>query len=73
MMYRTLIEISMDSCQMRGMLSAIEYDGELSATAYITLAVVLLLIVTGLSWCFYRAMKAKEQLPEPQSPDEIGD
>ena len=50
----------------------IEYDGQLSATAYIILAVVLLIIIAGLGWCFYRAVTAGER-SEPQAPDEVGD
>jgi hypothetical protein len=34
------------------------YDGELSAVAYIILAIATLLVVGGLFWCFYRAIKA---------------
>ena len=58
---------------LSGLLAGIEYDGQLSATAYIILAVVLLIIIVGLSWCFYRAMTAVGRGGEPQSPDEIGD
>jgi len=39
------------------LLAAIEYDGQLSATAYIILAVILLGIIAGLGWCFYRAVR----------------
>jgi len=57
-----------------GWLTAvIEYDGQLSATAYIILAVVLLGITGGLLWCFYRAIKTAETSTETQKPDEIGD
>jgi hypothetical protein len=52
--------------------AVIEYDGQLSATAYIILAVMLLGIIMGLGWCFYRAIKAEDKLSEPQKPDEIG-
>ena len=54
-------------------LCSIEYDGQLSATAYIILAVVLLGIIAGLGWCFYRAVTAPDNSAEPQSPDEVGD
>ena len=53
-------------------LADIKYDGQLSATAYVILAVVLLGIIAGLGWCFYRAVTAAGA-EEPQSPDEIGD
>jgi len=53
--------------------AVIEYDGQLSATAYIILAVVLLGITGGLLWCFYRAVKTTDTSAEVQKPDEIGD
>jgi NSS family neurotransmitter:Na+ symporter len=45
--------------------------GELSGVSYLILAVVLLLIIGGLGWCFYRALAAAgrgggEQHPERQ-------
>ncbi len=46
---------------------------ELSGVSYIILAVVFLIIVGGLGWCFYRAIAATSALVEPQSPDEVGD
>lgn len=55
------------------LLAAIEYDGQLSVTAYVILAVVLLGIIAGLGWCFYRAITAAGRPVEPQSPDEVGD
>ena len=55
------------------LLADIEYDGQLSATAYIILAVVLFGIIGGLGWCFYRAVTAGDKPAEPQSPDEVGD
>ncbi|MFA5554266.1 MAG: sodium-dependent transporter [Phycisphaerae bacterium] len=45
----------------------------LSGISYIILAVVFLLIIGGLGWCFYKALIAAGQSAEPQSPDEIGD
>ncbi len=51
------------------MLSEVVYDGELSATAYIVLFSVLLVIIGGLSWCFYRAIKAGGGTAEPQQPE----
>ena len=55
------------------LLADIVYDGQLSATAYVILAVVLLGIIAGLGWCFYRAITAAGRPIEPQSSDEIGD
>ena len=52
------------------MLSEIVYDGELSGTAYMILFVVLLIIIGGLSWCFYRAIKAAGDSASPQLPDD---
>ena len=54
-------------------LSKIEYDGHLSATAYIIILVVLAGIICGLGWCFYRAVTAAGKSAQPQLPDEIGD
>ena len=56
-----------------GLLAGVKYDGELSATAYIILAVVLLGIIVGLGWCFYRAITTTNKSDELQSSDEIGD
>ena len=58
---------------IEGLLADIKYDGQLSATAYIILAVVLLGIIAGLGWCFYRAVTVPDRSAEPQSPDEVGD
>jgi len=58
---------------IEGLFASIEYDGQLSATAYVILAVVLLGIIAGLGWCFYRAVTAVDRSAEPQSPDEVGD
>ena len=55
------------------MLGSIEYDGQLSAAAYNILTVVLLGIIVGLCWCFYRAITAPEEPVETQHHDEIGD
>ena len=52
------------------MLGEIVYDGELSGTAYIILFVVLLVIIGGLAWCFYRAIKAAGDSAGPQLPDD---
>ena len=56
-----------------GLLAGIEYDGQLSATAYIILAVILLGIIVGLGWCFYRAVIKAGGHAGPQSHDEVGD
>jgi len=56
-----------------GILGNIEYDGQLSVTAYIILAVVLLGIIAGLGWCFYRAVMENGKPVEPQIHDEVGD
>lgn len=54
-------------------LSEVTYDGQLSAVAYIILSVVLFSIIGGLSWCFYRAVKAGGEKAPLQHPDEVGD
>ena len=54
-------------------LAEIEYDGELSAMAYIILAAVLMIIIGGLGWCFYRAVMAAGKEEDVQHHDEIGD
>jgi NSS family neurotransmitter:Na+ symporter len=46
---------------------------ELSGVSYVILAVVFLIIVGGLGWCFYRAVAATSEFTEPQSHDEVGD
>ena len=54
------------------MLSAIEYNGELSGQAWVVLGVMILLIVGGLSWCFYRAITAaNKNQDQEQLPDEV--
>jgi hypothetical protein len=35
------------------LVAEVKYDGQLSATAYIILALFLLGITGGLAWCFY--------------------
>ena len=53
------------------MLSEVVYDGQLSATAYLMLFAVLLVIVGGLGWCFYRAVRAAGgDTDEPQEPED---
>jgi NSS family neurotransmitter:Na+ symporter len=46
---------------------------ELSGVSYVILAVVFLIIVGGLGWCFYRAISAAGAEEPQQLPDEIGD
>ena len=53
------------------MLAKVEYDGHLSADAYLILTVVLAIIVGGLSWCFYRALTATNKNDAEQLPDEV--
>jgi hypothetical protein len=52
------------------MLAEIEYDGQLSASAYVILTAMVFLIVGGLSWCFYRAITAANKDAAEQLPDE---
>jgi len=72
-MYENLIAFLRTDLMSEGLLGNIEYDGQLSATAYIILAVVLLGIIAGLGWCLYRAVIATEKPIEPQRHDEVGD
>ena len=51
------------------MLAEIEYNGELSLAAYLILAGMLVLLVGGYCWCFYRAIRAAGD-GEEQVPDE---
>lgn len=53
------------------MIAEITYDGELSITAYVILALTFLLIIGGLFWCFYRAIAAANKGAREQHPDEI--
>jgi NSS family neurotransmitter:Na+ symporter len=46
---------------------------ELGVVSYVILAVVSLIIVGGLGWCFYRAIANVGRPDETQSPDEVGD
>jgi NSS family neurotransmitter:Na+ symporter len=45
----------------------------LSGISYIILAVVFLIIIGGLGWCFYRALTAAGKDTGIQYPDDIGD
>ncbi|MBN1765790.1 MAG: hypothetical protein JW860_11070 [Sedimentisphaerales bacterium] len=53
------------------MLAEMVYDGELSASAYIILTAMFLIIGGGLAWCFYRALKATDKDAQEQLPDEV--
>ncbi len=57
----------------RSLLAEVEYNGELSAVAYIILACAIFIIIGGLGWCFYRALMAGGQEAPQQHPDEVGD
>jgi hypothetical protein len=46
---------------------------ELSGVSYIILAVVFLIIIGGLGWCFYRAIAAANVEEPVQLSDEVGD
>ena len=72
-MYEVLMELLKTDRIPANMLGSIEYDGQLSVTAYAILAVVLLGIIGGLGWCFYRAVMENGKTVEPQHHDEVGD
>ncbi|MFZ2146537.1 MAG: sodium-dependent transporter [Sedimentisphaerales bacterium] len=46
---------------------------KLSGVSYVILAVVFLIIIGGLGWCFYKALAAASGDTGIQYPDEIGD
>ena len=46
---------------------------KLSGVSYVILAVVFLIIIGGLGWCFYKALAAAGRDTGIQHPDEIGD
>jgi NSS family neurotransmitter:Na+ symporter len=46
---------------------------KLSGVSYIILAVVFLIIIGGLAWCFYRALLVANAGKGIQHPDEVGD
>ena len=71
-MHKILLQVLKAKSVSLGLLANVEYDGQLSATAYIILAVVFLIIIGGLGWCFYRAVVSDSGAPI-QHPDEIGD
>lgn len=45
-------------------LADVAYDGQLSFSAYIMLMAVLFIILGGLGWCFYRAIKGSNSGPD---------
>jgi hypothetical protein len=53
------------------MIAEITYDGTLSGPAYLILTGMLLIIVGGLSWCFYRALTAANKESSEQLPDDV--
>ena len=52
-------------------IAEIQYDGQLSGEAYIVLAGIILMLVFGFSWCFYRAVTAANRNADEQHADEI--
>jgi len=46
---------------------------KLSGVSYVILAVVFLLIIGGLGWCFYKALAVAGTVAEPQLPEQVGD
>ena len=50
-------------------ITPVAYDGELSTTSFLILAGMLGLIVVGLAWCFYRAIRSAGGKAELQFPD----
>jgi hypothetical protein len=55
------------------MLADVRYDGALSGTAYVILFAVLLVIICGLGWCFYRALNVAGEDGDAQLPDNGSD
>ncbi len=45
---------------------------KLGGVSYLILAVVFLIMIGGLGWCFYKALVAAGRSVELQSPDEVG-
>jgi hypothetical protein len=48
------------------------HSENLSPVSYLILSVVLLLVIFGLGWCFYRAVTATAKEEKIQHPDEVG-
>ena len=49
---------------------AVESSSELTTPAYVILFVMLGILVLGLGWCFYRAIKAAPDKAEPKLPED---
>ncbi len=58
--------------ELINVLLKVEYDGQLSVTAYLILVVILMGIIFGFGWCFYRAITATDKSEQPQLPSEVG-
>ncbi|GAG56512.1 unnamed protein product, partial [marine sediment metagenome] len=52
--------------------TAVPIRDKLSGVSYIILAVVFLIIIGGLGWCFYRALSPANEDTGIQHPDEVG-
>lgn len=52
--------------------AAVTHEKELISTSYLVLAGMVALLVIGLGWCFYRAIKAVGTGPEPEQFPENG-
>jgi hypothetical protein len=50
-----------------------DQEHELTAYSYGTLAVVFLIIVGGIAWCFYKAILAADINPKPQTDADVSD
>jgi multisubunit Na+/H+ antiporter MnhB subunit len=48
------------------------HSENLSPVSYVILSVVLLLVIFGLGWCFYRAVTSTSREDKIQHPDEVG-
>ncbi len=57
--------------EKRFVVTPTKYDGELSGVAYLVLGCMLGLIVVGLLWCFYRAIKAAGKAEPEQKPESL--
>jgi NSS family neurotransmitter:Na+ symporter len=52
---------------------SVVHSEALSPVSYMILTVVVLLVVIGLGWCFYKAIAAGSANAAEQHPDEVGD
>ncbi len=59
--------------QKEGIKETTTIRDKLSGVSYIILAVVFLIIIGGLAWCFYKALTAAGRDTSIQHPDEVGD